>query len=284
MPGRVMTALLIAATFLAISASDRIRAQAAQSAPPLNVVPGEVPDSAWTPLFNGKDLTGWTAGYSGKPLDGRPASALFAVEDGVIHVYPTEPAGSQQAQAFIQTATDFADYRISLEYKWGEKKFRPRTDLVRDAGLIYHVYEDEEYDWPHGVEAQIQEGDSGDLWAISAQATSSILPETLRYAAPADGGVPVRVGTYGDFERVRHGALNELPGWNTLEVIVRGDTSTHIVNGFVNMRARDLKAWDASSQSWVSLTRGKIVLQAEYAELYYRNIRIRPLTAEELKK
>ncbi|MEO5772500.1 MAG: DUF1080 domain-containing protein [Sphingomicrobium sp.] len=274
---------LVAIIFVCLPAEARPPRPRTPAAPVINKIPGAVPDSAWTPLFNGKDLTGWTAAYAKEPLDGRPASALFAVENGTIHAYPTEPDGSEQVQAFIETNVDYKDYRISLEYKWGTKKFPPRMDLVRDAGLVYHIYENPEFNWPHGVEAQIQEGDTGDLWAISSLATSSILPETQRYARHADGGVSVRVGTYEGYERIRHGALNEVPGWNTLEVIVRGDTSTHIVNGFVNMRTTNLKKWDSARKAWVPLTHGRILLQAEYAEVYYRNIRIRPLTAEEMK-
>ena len=75
-----------------------------------------------------------------------------------------------------------------------------------------------------------------------------------------------------------------MPGeWNTLEIVVKGDTATHIVNGFVNMRAKDFKQWDEPSKSWVRLGHGKIAIQAEFAEIYYRNIRIRPLTAEEMQ-
>lgn len=283
MPRFGLAAFLIAMTSLAWPAIGQHR-HARPTGSVLNQVPGEVPDSAWTPLFNGKDLSGWTAAYSKKPLDNRPASALFAVENGVIHVYATEPNGSDQVQAFIETNTDYHDYRISMEYKWGEKKFSPRMDLPRDAGLVYNIYENADFNWPHGVECQIEEGDTGDIWALSSLVTSSILPETLRYAKPGDGGVPVTVGEYGSFRRIRHGALNELPGWNTVEVIVRGDTSTHIVNGFVNMRTKNLKAWDSAKKAWVPLTHGKIALQAEYAELYYRNIRIRPLTPEDMKK
>ncbi|MEO6361025.1 MAG: DUF1080 domain-containing protein [Sphingomicrobium sp.] len=282
-----MARLKLAAVAIVLGLSASGYAQNKRAAPvraPIaNQIPGAVADDAWTPLFNGKDLSGWTAGYSSKPLDGRPASALFAVEGGVIHAYPTEAAGTEQVQAFIETNRDYKNYRVSLEYKWGEKKFSPRMDLVRDAGLIYHVYEKPEYNWPHGVESQIQEGDTGDLWAISARATSTIVPQTLRYARAVDGGVPVLVGTYGGFERIRHGALNELPGWNRLEVIVRGDSSTHIVNGFVNMRATGLKSWDSARKAWVPLTHGKLALQAEYAEVYYRNIRIRPLTPAEMR-
>jgi hypothetical protein len=72
--------------------------------------------------------------------------------------------------------------------------------------------------------------------------------------------------------------VNEYPGWNTLEIIVQGDRAAHIVNGVPNMRVSDMKSWDAGSNSWVKLDHGRIALQAEAAEIYYRNIRIRPLT------
>ena len=61
-------------------------------------------------------------------------------------------------------------------------------------------------------------------------------------------------------------ASTNIPGWNTLEVIVRGDRATHIVNGVVNMRVSDMKSWDAASNSWVKLDHGRIALQAESAE------------------
>jgi hypothetical protein len=241
-------------------------------------------DSGWTPLFNGEDFAGWTIAWAQPPSDAQPASSVFAVENGMIHVYADQEAGTKQQQAYILTDGDYRDYRLSLEYKWGPKKFAPRTELVRDAGLLFHVYDHSMADWPHSVEAQIQEGDTGDLWAISSRASSTILPLTGRYMEPADGGVPVTVGAYRDFERIRHGALNELPEWNTLEIVVRGDTATYIVNGFVNMRVTGLQRWDAATASWAKLDHGRIALQAEYAELFYRNIRIRPLTADDLEQ
>ena len=103
-------------------------------------------------------------------------------------------------------------------------------------------------------------------------------PKTGRYALPENGGVPVTVGHDGKFERTRHNRVNEYPGWNTLEVIVRGDRATHVVNGVINMRVYDIRGWDAATNSWVKVDHGKIALQAESAEMFYRNIRIRPLT------
>ncbi len=232
----------------------------------------------WTPLFNGKTLDGWTAAYAGKPVDGRPASALFEVAEGVIHAYAKDAAGSAQSQAYIQTVSDYGDYHLRLEYRWGEKKFSPRVDQVRDAGLLYHIYDAAPEAWPRSAELQIQEGDTGDLWAVSTRVTSTTDPKTGLYATPDDGGTPLTVGGYDDFERVRHAPLNlEKPGWNTFDLIVRGDSAVYMVNGVVNMRVTDIKSFDNAGQSWVRLDHGKIALQAEYAEVYYRNIQIKKL-------
>jgi len=236
----------------------------------------------WKPLFNGKNLNGWTAHYASKTEAGAPApQTIFTVEKGEIHVYPTQAAGSAQPNAYLVTDTEHRDYRLSLEYKWGEKKFPPRLEHVRDAGLLYHVHREIAANWPASAEAQIQEGDTGDSWAISAQVSSFVDPKTGRYALPENGGVPVTVGKLGDFQRTRHNRVNEYPGWNTLEIIVRGDRATHIVNGVVNMRVFDLKSWDEATKTWVKLDHGHIALQAESAELSYRNIRIRPLTNDD---
>jgi hypothetical protein len=233
----------------------------------------------WKPLFNGKNLKGWSVHFASKTAaDAPPPATLFTVENGAIHAYPTQAAGSEQPNAYIETDASYKDYVLSLEYRWGEKKFAPRLNLVRDAGLIYHVQRARPSDWPAGSEAQIQEGDVGDFWAISSRLSSFVNPKTGRYALPEDGGVPVTLGNDGKFERVRHNRVNEYPGWNTLEVIVRGDRATHVVNGVTNMRVYDIRGWDAATNSWVKVEQGKIALQAESAEVFYRNIRIRPLT------
>ena len=236
-------------------------------------------NAGWRPLFNGKNLNGWSVHYASKtPADAAPPSSIFSVENGVIHAYPTQAAGSEQPNAYIETVAEHQDYVLSLEYRWGEKKFAPRMNLVRDAGLIYHVHRERAADWPAGSEAQIQEGDTGDSWAVSSRLSSFVDPKTGRYALPENGGVPKTVGNDGKFERTRHNKVNEYPGWNTLEVIVRGDRATHIVNGVTNMRVYDIKGWDPASNSWVKVEKGRIALQAESAEVFYRNIRVRPVT------
>jgi hypothetical protein len=239
---------------------------------------GSAAEPTWKPLFNGKNLSGWTAQYASKVGAGAPAPAsYFDVANGTIHAYRDEAAGSEQPNVVLVSNAEYSDYVLSLEYRWGEKKFAPRNDHVRDAGLLYHVHRDRPDDWPASAEAQIQEGDTGDSWAITTQLASFVNPKTDRYALPENGGVPVVRGKHDTFTRTRHGRVNEYPGWNTVQIIVRGDKATHVVNGVVNMRVSDLRKWDAATNGWVKLDRGKIALQAESAEIEYRNIRLRPI-------
>jgi hypothetical protein len=240
----------------------------------------------WTVLFNGKDLDNFRIAYSSVPVDGRPANAMFEVKDGAVHTYPGRDAGSSQPSAYFQTKDDYSNYVLHLEYKWGEKKFAPRMARLKDAGIVFHTYEDVEHSWPRGIECQIEDSDVGDLWLISSQAdvaTKLALyqpkPDPLQDGAPyyaADGQAEV-YGDHGKYVRIRHSADFEHPGWNSVDVVVRGDSAVYLVNGQVNMRITGMKKWDQASSRWVRLDRGKILFQAEYAEVYYRNIKIRPV-------
>jgi hypothetical protein len=63
--------------------------------------------------------------------------------------------------------------------------------------------------------------------------------------------------------------------WNTVEVICWGDSSIHIVNGKVVMRLYNSRKVENGQK--IPLKKGTIALQSEGAELYYRNVKIRPI-------
>jgi hypothetical protein len=54
--------------------------------------------------------------------------------------------------------------------------------------------------------------------------------------------------------------------WNTLEIISFNGKCVHIVNGVIVNVGED-----------ASIKNGRILLQSEYAEIYYRNVKIRKL-------
>src|SRR5690606_20477198 len=66
----------------------------------------------------------------------------------------------------------------------------------------------------------------------------------------------------------------EHDGWNSVEVIVRGDAALHIVNGEINNYCINIRAPEENSKKLVPLVQGRIAFQAECAEVFYRNIEI----------
>jgi hypothetical protein len=237
------------------------------------LLPAEL-NSPWQPLFNGRDLTGW---YTYLPSHGvdRDPEGVFRVEDGVLHILNVPQRGRREF-GYVATRAEFENYHLRLEYRWGEKRFPPREHAKRDSGIIYHVTGPDRV-WPRGVEYQIQEGDTGDFWLIGGTTLATTVAST-RTAEPRyqQHGEPY-TSRPGRFVRVvKDGTYERLEGWNTAEVIVRGNTAVHLINGRVNNRAYGIFQPGPNGEP-VPLTRGRILLQAEGAEIMFRNIEIRPL-------
>lgn len=249
-------------------------------------------DEGWTPLVRGNSLDGWRVVVAGQVTNGDP-SHIFTAEDGVIHTFKETPDGAQMPFAGIITEKEYSRFHLRLEYKWGTKKFAPRCGSPRDAGILYHVVGAERI-WPQSVECQIQENDTGDVYAVSATVTTTIDPKTkddidpvskLRspcFREASEGGVPLTHGSVDHVARVRRSRCLEHDGWNTVEVIVRGDNAVYMVNGQVNNRCTNICRPDPNNpQRMIPLTKGKILLQAEGAEVFYRNIEIKLLPESE---
>lgn len=221
-------------------------------------------------LFNGRNLDGWYVVVDEKGVE----KDLFTVENGLLHAYENQEHHSTQSYAGIITKKNYSSFDLRLEYKWGEKKFQPRHEFVRDAGIIFHMYGEDKI-WPDGVECQIQEGDTGDIWVIGTQVTSKV-QKVIRNYSP-EGNLETRGGNGQRFYRFHRAYCWEVPEWNTVELEVRGDYAKFSLNGKVVNEAIDMKYWDAAAGEWRPLTAGKILLQAEGAEIYYRNIQIREI-------
>ena len=76
---------------------------------------------------------------------------------------------------------------------------------------------------------------------------------------------------------VQHGrsANFEVAGWNSLELRVNGGTAVYLVNGQIVNEV--LSVNDSSGMTGSPVTSGPIALQAEHAEVFYRNVRIQVL-------
>lgn len=239
--------------------------------------------SEWTPLFNGKDLAGFDVflgRYGPDRLNDDPQN-IVSVQEGEVHIYRDAEQGSKAPFGYFVTKNEYSHYHLRFEYHWGEKKFAPRTNVVRDSGVIFHMVGENRV-WPRGVECQVQEQDTGDTFTVyGTQVTTTVDPKTKgsrpQFMEAKDGGVPLTQGGKG-VTRIIKSTTAEKEGWNTVEVIVRGaDEFVHIVNGVVNNRGSDIRELASNGKDWVPLSKGKILFQVEGAEVRYRNIEIKTL-------
>lgn len=199
----------------------------------------------WAVLLNGKDLDGWDIFLQKIGLNNDPEHN-FSVEDGSVHVRGKD-------LGYIRTKERFSNYHFKVEFKWGEKKWPPREGAKRDAGICYNIPGDEpDSIWPRSIECQIQEGDVGDFWLLSG---STIVVDGNR-------NVP------SNHTRVIKKKDAEKPTgeWNTVEVISCNGHCIQVVNGVV-----------VNEGDNASVKNGRILLQSEYSEVYYRNAEIRKL-------
>jgi hypothetical protein len=250
-----------------------------QSAPPSRSSSRE---SQWTPLFNGRDLSGWYT-FLQEHGRNRDPDGVITIEDDAIHLYKEATEGSKVVMGYIATEKEYGDYHLRLQYRWGTKKFQPRYTMKRDAGLYYHIL-GEDAVWPRALQFQIQQGDAGDLLALYGFAVESWIDPKTRgakeatYQDPAKGGEPRVLGGRGIGYQKRLTGEFELEGWNTVEVIARGDTTVHILNDHKVNEGRNIRFADpAKSGTARSVARGRIALEIEAAELYFRKVELRPL-------
>jgi len=196
------------------------------------------------PLFNGKDLNGWYSFLATKGKNNDPEK-VFTVENNLLHITGKE-------FGYICTDEVFKDFHLFVEFKWGEKKYPPRDadTIKRDNGICFYIpLSEKDFVWPKSIECQVQEGDVGDMWLIDS---ATVVMDGKRTEPK-------------NFAMVKKKKDNEKPNgqWNLVEVISNKGKITYIVNGVVVNEAES-----------PSLTEGKILIQSEGAEIFYRKIEI----------
>jgi hypothetical protein len=175
-----------------------------------------------------------------------------------------------------------------MQFKWGQLKWPPRDEAAtpRDSGILYHVHAApgaEGRVWARSIELQIQERDVGDLYAVGSEISVRSTPRKVGSRTIFDydpkGEWKVFSQVPGKEGRCVKQPDNEKPTgeWNTVEVICFGEDSLHLVNGKVVMRLHGPRRIDGAKPEPV--ISGPIILQSEGAEIFYRAIEARPISA-----
>jgi len=182
------------------------------------------------------------------------------------------------------TKAEYENYHLKLKVKWGEKKWTPRMDKLKDAGICYHSIGacgiDYWRSWMLSQEFQVMEGHMGDYWNIANSAINvkAFIPEGTMNTV-ADNKQPfLSIGTGTALPGFCLRTVNnesEKGEWTDLELICFEGKSIHIVNGKVVMVLADSRYHSGDKD--IPLRKGKIQLQSEGAEVFYKNIQIRHL-------
>ena len=294
--GMILAALLAAGTARAQGADEREAIIAGDpAAQPQTLALKDVPRATGPArdLFNGRDLAGWEAwlGYADPALTFRPQTVapLGAVDPSEIFRVVTTDGGPAiraggRTWGSLATASDFADYHLSLEYKWGGLE----PGQARNNGIVYvsHGPAGGVFGtWRSGIEFQLERGSNGMVIPMgnAMRARTTIAQDRgVRYPFRVFrvGGKAIDLANGNPAYSVEAASQAEKPlgAWNRIDLYVLGNRAVHVVNGVPVMVLEDIAEIGADGRR-VPMTRGRIQLQAEGAETFFRNIRVEPIAA-----
>lgn len=262
----------------------------------------------WVSMFDGKELPK-NHHYLGKPdssynIPGykRDSNGNYLESLGwndPLNVYSVDTLDNEpvirisgQVIGGLVLAKNVSNYHLKLKFKWGNKKWSWMKGRPKDGGILYHG--------GNGVrhEFQIHEGDVGSYWAkkvildIPARYTSD-LPKAIKTARPF---LKDLVSTLRDTMLIfdPNSSLHHFEGkdewqivlanpynenahgeWNTLELICYDNHAIHKVNGKTNLVL--LNSFVKKDNELIPITGGRLALQSEGAEIFFKDIYIKKL-------
>ena len=200
--------------------------------------------SEWLELFDGKSVSG----FSGYKMDSFPWGS-WAIEDGSLKTVPGEKG--------IDIISDetFKDFELQLEWK---------LQSGGNSGIFYFATEEGDFIWQSAPEMQVLDNIShqdGLRDETSAGALYDLIP-TIREA----------VKPLGEYNKVRIVSKNgKIQHWLNQTLILEYDYGSEEFNKLVsNSKFRDMPFFGKASS-------GKVGLQGDHGEVWYRNIRIKKL-------
>jgi hypothetical protein len=281
--GMAHSMFVLAATFFVASTVSTYAA----GAPPKETASDAVaPSDKVIKLFDGKTL-GDTYTWL-KDTKREDPRKVFTVSDGMIHI-------SGDGYGCITTNQRYRDYHMVVEFKFGERTWHGREKNARDSGVLVHSNgKDGAYDgnWMPAIEVQIIEGGVGDFLLVGGNDEAGhpvSISLTCKVGLDRDGetiwqengqqetfkrGHVKRINWFGrdpDWKdeigfRGKNDKESPHGQWTRIDVFCDGGRITTLVNG-----TKVNEAFDVSPRE------GRIQLQSEMAEIFYRRWELWPL-------
>ena len=233
----------------------------------------------WIPLFNGKDLDGWTVKITGHTL-GVNAHNTFRVEDGILKVSYDDYEKFNKQYGHLYSNLAYSHYLLRMEYRFTGKMMPDAPHYVNlNSGVMIHSQSPQsmgiDQAFPVSLEFQfLADEDKGKRPTGNVCTPGTNLE--MHGKLVTDHIVQSSAPTF---------PANE---WVRIEIEVRGHEEViHRVNGKEVLRYQgpqlDPMGRVESSAALIqagapmTLSFGHIALQAEGQPVWFRNIALKPL-------
>ena len=113
-------------------------------------------EPAWIPLFNGKDLSGWTIKIAKRPL-GENHANTFRVEDGILKVSYEGYDQFDDQFGHLFTNLAYSHYRLRLEYRFTGTRMPDAPKYVNlNSGVMLHAQPPQSMRFDQGFPASLE--------------------------------------------------------------------------------------------------------------------------------
>ena len=230
-----------------------------------------VKEEKWIPLFNGRDLSGWTVKFSGYPA-GENFNNTFLVEAGIMKVSYAEYDTFRGEYGHIFYHEPFSHYRLRLEYRFvsSQAPGGPAWGF-KNSGVMFHSQSPEsmlpDQDFPVSIEVQFL-GGTGEGSRPTANVCTPGTHVMMNGQIITDHCIPSRSASF-------HG-----DEWVAVELIVHGDSIIHhIVNGDTVLTYTKPQTGGEMPEGFplaegTPLKSGYIALQAESHPVEFRKVEL----------
>ena len=194
-------------------------------------------------LFDGKTLNGWSCALVDNTLT---KDDVWSVRDGIL-VCKGEPLG------YLHTDGAYQDFHLVVEWRWA-----PGTK-PGNSGVLLRIASDPVKSMPRCVEAQLENGNAGDIWAFLGAKVYG--DASLRREVKGNPDL----GDFMGYGKIK--AAETTPGqWNRYDITLNGSNMELRVNGVLVNQATGL-----------DVLAGPIGLQSEGGEIHFRKVELTQL-------
>ena len=215
---------------------------------PINKLSDNEADAGWQLLFDGKSLDGWHG------FNQDVAPDCWRAEDDALKII--NEGGAESAEGIL-TDKIYKAFALSLDFQMTEGC---------NSGIIYHISENPKYTYAYETGTEFQIIDHAN-WPDPLEGWQICGANYAMHAPKEDVSKPV-----GE--------------WNTMMLVVDGNTVTHVLNGVVVVEFEKYSdEWTElrNSGKWSDypdygiLDKGNICLQNHGTKVFFRNIKIKEL-------